>query len=233
MLDVVMVVPLPVSEWRNVVNRETYLNKDGQKRERMVGNLHDLVESIEWIQQINPGGDAPCRLVVYVNGGIEEDAIEIDGYLKSIPYDYAYIQQREVKGYGECLYRALEACPHKFVALVPGSTMIRESQWAEKMQVVFLKDRNACMVGTTRLQKDNSFPPYLLPRDAHPDGDLALLKKDICSAINWSKVENAADISKQIANMRGHRWIAPSVRFSDQEWAPTTPESSDATTHFA
>jgi len=229
MLDVIMVVPLPISGWKNVVDRETFL-LNGVPTERLVGTLPALVESLDWMKQINPDRDPPCRIVVAINGGIRDDMVEIESFLKGIDLGWHIIQSTEVQSEARLIERAIQECNQTFIVLCPGTTLVRESTWMDKMNLVYSKDRNCCMVGTDPFIRDNNFPPYKLPRTDHPKGGLVLIKKNIVDSLNFEEMDPdipvQEEISRQIQVIRGNRWMAPSVRFSDQKWASTKPERS-------
>lgn len=229
MLDVIMVVPLPISGWKNVVDRETYL-KDGIPMERQVGTLPSLVDSLHWLKQINPDREPPCRIIVVMNGGIRDDMVEIESYLKGLDFQWNFFQSTEVESKATLLQWAFQECRHQFIALCPGTTLVREDKWVEKMQVVYNKDRNCCMVGTTAKGPDNNFPPYKLQRTDHPDGGLVLIRKNIVDSLNFEEMDPdipvQEEISRQIQLIRGNRWVSPSVRFSDQQWSSAKPERS-------
>lgn len=226
-----MIVPQPVTAWNNVVDRESFLAPDGTPLERMIGTLPALVESIQWLKQINPDREPPCKIIVVVNGGTRDDMVEIDSYLQSLDFDWFVVQNDEVHKEARCLELAANEIKHEFVALCPATTLVRESKWVEKMQVVYNKDRNCCMVGTDNQMRDNSFPPYKLPRAQHAAGGLVLMRKNIFPSLDYDGMDPEQplqlEVSKSIEKIRGNRWVSPSVRFSDQPWASTTQEKSD------
>ena len=230
-----MIVPQPVTAWNNVVDRESFLAPDGTPLERMIGTLPALVESIQWLKMINPDREPPCKLIVIVNGGTRDDMVEIDSYLQSLDFDWFVAQNTEVEKEARCLELAVNEIKHEFVALCPATTLIRESKWMEKMQVVYNKDRNCCMVGTDNEVRDNNFPPYKMPPRQHATGGLVLMKKNILPSLNYDEMDPEEplqrEVSKSIEKIRGNRWVSPSVRFSDQPWASTTQEKSATVSH--
>jgi hypothetical protein len=229
MLDVIMIVPQPVTSWNNVVDRESFLS-DGVPMERMIGTLPALVESIQWLKMINPDREPPCKLIVIVNGGVRDDMVEIDSFLKSLDFDWFVAQNDVVETEARCLELAVNEIKHEFVALCPATTLIRETKWMEKMQVVYNKDRNCCMVGTDNEIRDNNFPPYKLPVRQHPTGGLVLMRKNILPSLDYDGMDPEQPlqlaVSKSIEKIRGNRWVAPSVRFSDQAWSSIKQEKS-------
>jgi len=231
MLDVIMIVPQPVTAWNNVVGRESFLGPNGVPMERMTGTLPALVDSIQWLKMINPDREPPCKLIVIVNGGTRDDMVEIDSFLQSLDFDWFTVQNDAVETEARCLELAVNEVKHKFVALCPGNTLIRESKWMEKMQVVYNKDRSCCMVGTDNEIRGNNFPPYKLPVRQHATGGLVLMKQTILPSLNYDGMDPEQplqhEVSKSIEKIKGNRWVSPSVRFSDQTWASTTQERSD------
>ena len=57
-----------------------------------------------------------------------------------------------------------------------------------------------------------------------------LIKKNIVDTLNFEQMDPSIPVQEEISRMiqliRGNRWIAPSVRFSDQKWASAKQERS-------
>lgn len=242
MLNIIQIIRLPIGNFERVVDREKFLDSDGIMRERMIGTLPALAESMEWAKRINPGargygGTEPpsaVKFLICVNGGTKDDVAEIEGYVKSLDFDWMFLQQDVVESEARCIEIMAAECVHEFTALVPGHTLVRENKWFEKLQQVYYKDRTCGMVGTDSDLDDNSSNPYRLSHRNHPSGPLVLLRKTLLSEIKWAEMPAdchvPTEISKQIAGFGANVWVAPSVRFSEIEWESPQQEKSATTT---
>lgn len=243
MLNVILTVQLPVGNFDKVVGREKILDPTTRlPMERMIGTLPALVESLEWAKRCNPqvegyaGVEAPSpvKFMVCVNGGMKDDVAEIEGYLKSLDFDWMFLQQDTVESEARCIEIFLPECRHEWTALVPGHVLVREEKWFEKMQQVFFKDRACGMVGTDHGLLDNTGPPYRLVPRSNPTGPIVLLRRNLISEIKWDEMPKDCfvpkEINKQVKALGGFVWVAPSVRFSEQKWESRQPEKSVTTT---
>lgn len=242
MLNIIQVIQLPIGNFDRVVDREKFLDSDGIAQERMIGTLPALADSLEWTNRINPkakgyGGaepPSPVKFLICVNGGTKDDVAEIEGYVKSLGFDWIFIRQDTVESEARCIEMLASECVHEFTALVPGHVLVREYKWFEKLQQVYYKDRSCGMVGTDREISDNSSPPYRLSHRNHPSGPIALFRKNLFQEIKWSEMSKGEfipmEISKQIAGFGANVWVAPSVRFSEVEWESPQQEKSATTT---
>ncbi len=238
MLNIIQIIRLPVGNFERVVGRETFLDLDGITRERMIGTLPALAESLEWTNRINPkakgyGGaepSSPVKFLICVNGGTKDDVAEIEGYVKSLDFDWMFIQQDTVESEARCIEILADECVHEFTALVPGHVLVREYKWFEKLQQVYYKDRTCGMVGTDSDLGDNSSPPFRLTHRNQPSGPIALFRKNLFAEIKWAEMSAdchvSTEISKQIAGFGANVWVAPSVRFSEIEWESPQQEKS-------
>ncbi len=244
MLNIIQTVQLPIGNFDKVVGREQFLGPDNIMLERMIGSLPALADSMEWARRINPptqgyaGAEAPSpiKILTCVNGGTKDDVAEIQGYMQSLDFDWVFLHQDAgVESEARCIEVCVEECieGHEFTALVPGHVTVREDKWFEKMQHVFRLDRNCGMVGTDTELMDNSSIPFRLPQRNHPTGPIVLLRRNLLSEIKWTLMPKDGflpeEISKQVKAMYGNVWVAPSVRFIEQEWESPQQEKSATT----
>lgn len=243
MLNVIQIIQLPVGNFDKVAGRQTaVIGPQGQPMERMVGTLPALVESLEWAKRCNPqvtgyaGVEAPSpvKFLVCVNGGTHDDVVEIEGYLKSLDFDWLFIQQDAVEAEARCIEMLIDQCIHEWTALVPGHAFVREDKWFEKMQQVYFKDRVCGMVGTDSNLADNTSIPYRLTHRNHPSGSIVLLRRNLLGEIAWDTIRKSdhvpTELSKQVIALGANVWVAPAVRFSELEWESQQPEKSVTTT---
>jgi hypothetical protein len=233
MLDVIQVTQLPVGRFGEVARIETGL--DGI--ERMKGTLPALVDSLQWSVRLNPDNPPPFSIIEKVNGGVADDTSVILGYLKSFDARNWIFAQDTKKSEAACVKECLVWCNREFLALVPGNVLVLEDKWFEKMQMVYYKDPNCCMVGTEIGLEGNTLAPYRLDQKNHPSGGIVLLRRNTVPMVNWSEIPEDShlptELSKQFHAMGGKRWIAPAVRFEELEWQSQEPEKSDTTILFA
>jgi hypothetical protein len=242
MLNVIQLIRLPIGNFDKVASRERFFDPVTRlPQERMIGSLPALAESLEWARRINPevsgyaGAEAPSpiKFIVCVNGGTRDDVADIEGYLKSLDFDWMFIQQDAVESEARCIEICVAECRHEWTALVPGHVVMREDKWFEKLQQVYFKDRACGMVGTDSDLMDNTSIPYRLQQKNHPSGPIVLLRRNLISELQWVAMPKdghlPTEISKQMKGFGANVWVAPSVRFSEQEWESQQQEKSDTT----
>lgn len=232
MLDVIQVTQLPVGRFGEVARIE----RDLKGMETHKGTLPAVVDSLQWSARLNPDNPPPFSIIEKVNGGVADDTSVILGYLKSFDARNWVFAQDTKKSEAACVKECLVWCNRKFLALVPGNVLVLEDKWFEKMQMVYYKDPNCCMVGTEAGLEGNTLAPYRLDQKNHPTGGIVLLRRNSIPMVSWSEIPEDAhlptELSKQFHAMGGKRWIAPSVRFEELEWESQEPEKSDTTTPF-
>lgn len=232
MLDVIQVVQLPIGHFKKVARIE----RDLKGIERIKGTLPALVDSLQWSIRLNPDNPPPFSVMVNVNGGLADDTSVILGYLKGLDASNWIFTQEHKKTEAECVRESLAWCNRDFLAIVPGNCLVLEDQWFEKMQQVFFKDPNCCMVGTEVGLEGNTLAPYRLDHKSHPSGGIVLLRRHSIPMVRWHEIPEGShlptELSKQFLEMNGKRWISPSVRYEELEWQSQEPEKLGTTTLF-
>jgi len=179
--------------------------------------------------------DVPFRVLVMVDGAVEEDLRPLQNYLNAFEPAWRLTNDLIAIGLNAQLNEGLDDCVQKITAIVSPETRLGDKNWVGKIKQVFDRDPICGIIDLLPGSKSRTSQPFKRPHNRHPDPGcrFAVVQTNYGRKTKlYGLVDPVVYWAKMVHGQGGSSWFVPGVNYEEVDhhdhelWRPKVAASS-------